>query len=316
MEVFRKAVDSKYPTTQPGTVEFLKAELARINADFPNLLPEFDDMTYFWGKEAYSDNVRYFPEGICSYLSAAIARLKAEMEEDETTPVTQTREFGFIRDAALRSILERDYREIQAAYIAKCWKSVIILSGGAIEAIVAGILSANASSATSATKAPRNPDITAWDLNDLINVAVELGLITPGVEKLSHSVREYRNLVHPGMKLGKSSWSSKRKLRSRWRSYIWCTGNCPVHSGLELESSPSVGDSPPPPADSSPSAADMPPPEEDSSPPSANTPPPGVDKSPLSLSALHQVFRRYTWQTLLAHIIAPSCFYLTEFIVN
>jgi hypothetical protein len=50
-------------------------------------------------------------------------------------------------------------------------------------------------------KAPRNTDPTKWDLSDLINVAVDLKLVRTGVEKLSHSVREYRNLVHPGNEL-------------------------------------------------------------------------------------------------------------------
>lgn len=33
---------------------------------------------------------------------------------------------------------------------------------------------------------------------DLINVAVELKLVSAGVEKLSHPIREFRNLIHPG----------------------------------------------------------------------------------------------------------------------
>jgi hypothetical protein len=44
---------------------------------------------------------------------------------------------------------------------------------------------------------------TRWDLSELINVAVELQLVTEGVEKLSHSIREYRDLVHPGREIRK-----------------------------------------------------------------------------------------------------------------
>jgi hypothetical protein len=103
-----------------------------------------------------------------------------------------------VKDPKLRKILERDYQEIQRAYNAKCWKSVIIVSGGAIEAILTDLLLQHESRAKSATKAPKLQDLTRWDLSDLINVSVELGLASQATEKLSHSVREYRNLVHPG----------------------------------------------------------------------------------------------------------------------
>ena len=54
------------------------------------------------------------------------------------------------------------------------------------------------SASKQAESAPNKPDISRWDLSELINVAVELPLVTSGLEKLSHSIREYRNLVHPG----------------------------------------------------------------------------------------------------------------------
>lgn len=101
----------------------------------------------------------------------------------------------------MQKIIERDYLEIQRAFVAKCWKSVIILSGGAIEAILTDVLMANERSAKSASKAPNKPDIRKWDLADLINVSVELEFVEVGVDKLSHSVREYRNLIHPGNEL-------------------------------------------------------------------------------------------------------------------
>jgi hypothetical protein len=135
-------------------------------------------------------------------LAAAVSRLKTALEAPESRPVTETREFTCVSDAALRRILERDYQEIQRAYIATCWKSVIILAGGAIEATLADLLLRHQERAVKATKAPSRPDVRAdprqWDFTTLIDVAVELELVSVGVEKLSHAVRGYRNLVHPG----------------------------------------------------------------------------------------------------------------------
>jgi len=146
-----------------------------------------------------ASGTRYYDiAGLRSYLSRVIGRLQIESEEPADTPVTERREFAFIRSRDLRRIVERDYAEAQRAFIAECWKSTIVLAGGMIEAILSDLLLANQTLVTGATKAPKNPDISRWDLADLINVAVELKLVSAGVEKLSHPIREFRNLIHPG----------------------------------------------------------------------------------------------------------------------
>jgi hypothetical protein len=75
---------------------------------------------------------------------------------------------------------------------------VIILCGSAIEAVLTDLLLKNAAQSQGSSKAPKSPDITRWGFADLIEVAVDLDLVTSGSHKLSHSVRDYRNLIHPG----------------------------------------------------------------------------------------------------------------------
>ena len=65
------------------------------------------------------------------------------IEETADTPVTQRKQFGFVSSNKLREIIERDYAEAQRAFIGECWKSVIVLSGGMIEAILSDLLMAN-----------------------------------------------------------------------------------------------------------------------------------------------------------------------------
>ncbi len=178
-------------------VRTLEQEVSRINADFPALLPPFRDYD-FYSHEGSSRRPLYRISGILSYLAVALARVRTSIEPTESAPVTQVREFLFVKDAQLREVLERDYSEIQRAYIARCWKSVIILSGGAIEAMLLDQLVHDQANARASSKAPKEPDIMKWDLVNLIAVCVDLGYVSAGVEKLSHSVREYRNLVHPG----------------------------------------------------------------------------------------------------------------------
>jgi hypothetical protein len=179
----------------------LAEELDEIEADFPGLLPPFEpDRFLLRFREARGG---YSNHALRMYLGRVIAKVETAIDTTESTPVTQKREYPFVADTKLREILERDDSEIQRAYVAQCWKSVIILAGGAIEALLLDRLQQDAAKAKAAGKAPKQPDLTKWDLGDLIAVCVELGFVSSGADKLSHSVREYRNLVHPGNEIRK-----------------------------------------------------------------------------------------------------------------
>jgi len=167
-------------------------ELALLGEEFPDLVP-FDVKKVRLQAGTKSNII-----AVMGMLSMVVGRLQTVFEESTNVPVTEKREFKFVNDSDLRSIIERDYEEIQRAFIAGCWKSVIILCGGSIEAILTDLFLVNKTAALSAKSAPKSNDITRWDLSGLIDVAVELKLVSTGVQKLSHPLREYRNLVHPG----------------------------------------------------------------------------------------------------------------------
>lgn len=196
LEVFKEA---EHVNIEGDPVDHLEEEVREVNSLQPGTLPAFVKAKY--RSHSHAGTSYYKVSGIRSYLVSAIARLDAELETVDGVPVTQTLEFGFIKDVGLRKLVERDYNEIQRAFVVNCHKAVIVLCGGTIEAILAALLLANDSDARSAGAAPRKDDILAWSLSDLIEVSVELELISKSTEKLSQSVREYRNLVHPGNEL-------------------------------------------------------------------------------------------------------------------
>jgi len=118
------------------------------------------------------------------------------------SPIAEAREFDFVKDDDVRAILERDYVEAQTAFAAQCWKSVIILCGGVIEATLLDLLLTDPAAACAAKGAPKGkPDLRKLDLSDVIRVAVELGIVGPGLDRLSDTLRQYRNLIHPGVEL-------------------------------------------------------------------------------------------------------------------
>jgi len=195
--VLEASSEKEYQLIKESNLITLEAELNSIQSEFPGLIPKFDKQQHF-SHTGTSQRRLYYATGILGVIEMVLARLEAVIEESKSTPVTETREFRFVAEGKLRGILERDYAEIQRAYVSECWKSVIILSGSAIEAILLDRLQTEAAKARLSSKAPREPDITRWDLAQLIDVTVDLWPDLAGVEKLSHSVRGYRNLVHPG----------------------------------------------------------------------------------------------------------------------
>ena len=171
-------------------------EIKHIQNEYPDLVP-FD--VDYYGRLQGSQYIDYI--AFRSNLAKVITRLESEIDQTADISVTEKLQFPFIVDSTLRSIVERDYEEIQKASISNCYKSVIILCGGTIEAILTDVLLKNKPQATSSESAPRIKDISRWTFSDLIDVVVELNLVTVGVQKLSHPLREYRNIIHPSYEI-------------------------------------------------------------------------------------------------------------------
>ena len=114
---------------------------------------------------------------------------------------TEESELEFVQDPELRDILEQDLAELRTVYDASACKSCLILAGGLLEGILADTLRADPQAARSAIPEQLgNPtkDASSWDLNQLVTVAVHLGILKRTSGHLGHALREYRNLIHPG----------------------------------------------------------------------------------------------------------------------
>ncbi len=117
--------------------------------------------------------------------------------------------FDFLHDNDLKNIVERDYYELSTIiFPERAWKSVVILSGSILEAILFDILSNenNIDKTNNSSKAPRNQNSeiipiqndSRWTLQKLIEVSVDIEVL-PEKRALSidQVLRDYRNFVHP-----------------------------------------------------------------------------------------------------------------------
>jgi hypothetical protein len=125
-----------------------------------------------------------------------------------------SRSFDFIKDTALRAIIERDYRELTVrTYPSHAEKSTVILAGSILESILFDQLATDPAvkaRAVSSGVAPTDKhdnvlDIEKWRLEDLIRVAAAIAILPKEKEKtIDQTLRDYRNFIHP-----------KKEIRSR-----------------------------------------------------------------------------------------------------
>ncbi|MEW2921060.1 MULTISPECIES: hypothetical protein [Flavobacteriaceae] len=102
----------------------------------------------------------------------------------------------------ITSVLENRLSEIKTCLNAKSPLAVIFLSGSTLEGILLGIALNNPqkfNSAVSSTKdkTGKVKPLHNWTLQQLIDTACEIGIIMEDVKKFSHSLRDFRNYIHP-----------------------------------------------------------------------------------------------------------------------
>ena len=162
------------------------------------------------GNTVFPIMLRSFKDATVRLLSQASTTLDSYLGADA---LAKTREFAYVRDVDLRGIVERDYHELVIKlFPTGSWKSVVILAGSILEALLGDLLTRDpvrVSSAESASSAPKKKgggprDITSdaredeWMLFDLIQVADELKLLPAGWKEGLHvNLRDPRNYVHP-----------------------------------------------------------------------------------------------------------------------
>lgn len=122
-------------------------------------------------------------------------------------------DLSFVTNVELRKILDRDVAELNIARsqgLEKTAKTCMVLCGSIAEALLLEKLSQNVAAAVAKAFSlppnlrPRLPNnLEDWDLNEIINVAVNLSppLLPDDASTGAHQLRRWRNLIHPGREL-------------------------------------------------------------------------------------------------------------------
>lgn len=105
-------------------------------------------------------------------------------------------------DGMVSAILDQRIAEIERCYSSGAYLSVILISGSTLEGILLGIAIQHPKQFNTAASSPKDGSgkvrqFHEWSLSSFIDVAYELRLVQHDIQKFSHTLREFRNYIHP-----------------------------------------------------------------------------------------------------------------------
>jgi len=136
-----------------------------------------------------------------------------KIEIDETaTPITEDeflkREFSDISiaeiglESVVSEILQQRIMEIEQCFSAGAYLSVILLAGSTLEGILLGLARKHPKQFNTSKASPKDTSgkvrkFDEWSLSAFIDVVRDINLIQHDTQKFSHSLRDFRNYIHP-----------------------------------------------------------------------------------------------------------------------
>lgn len=109
---------------------------------------------------------------------------------------------GLGLDGPVSTVLEHRIKEIEKCFSASSPLAVILLAGSTLEGILLGLAIQypnhfNSTKASPKDGAGKVKQFQNWSLANFIDVAKELALLQHDTFKFSHSLRDFRNYIHP-----------------------------------------------------------------------------------------------------------------------
>ena len=108
-------------------------------------------------------------------------------------------------DGPTQHVISERIKEIQNCFAAKASLAVVFLCGSTLEGILLATAQNHPKYFNQASSAPKKSDQVLpfydWKLVSLIDVSHEIGILGEDVKKHSHSLRDFRNYIHPFQQL-------------------------------------------------------------------------------------------------------------------
>lgn len=128
--------------------------------------------------------------------------LGSDDPEQSTEPIPPPDFLSLGLGGSIGELLDLRWREAQICVDHGAYLSATIAMGGLLEGLLLGVLSNHPKEANRCGAAPKDRTGSVkkfgdWTLSEMIDVAHDVGWFDLDVKRFSHSLREFRNLVHP-----------------------------------------------------------------------------------------------------------------------
>lgn len=105
-------------------------------------------------------------------------------------------------EGTVNEILDQRIKEIEKCFFGKAYLAVILMAGSTLEGTLLGVANKNPRSFSSAKASPKDgvgkvKQFHEWTLSAFIDVAHELRIVQHDTQKFSHTLRDFRNYIHP-----------------------------------------------------------------------------------------------------------------------
>jgi len=125
-------------------------------------------------------------------------------------------------ETGLSKVIEQRISEIEICLRNNAPLAVIFLCGSVLEGLLLNFATKNPQKFNTAKSAPKDKDgkikkFYEWALRNFIEVAYEIGFIDLDVKKYSHSLRDFRNYIHPYQQMSSNFMPDKHTAEIGWK---------------------------------------------------------------------------------------------------
>lgn len=125
-------------------------------------------------------------------------------------------------DGTITDVLNYRFSEIKICLEKEAPLSAIFLIGSTLEGILLGVALKNVKEFNQANSSPKDKEgkvkqFQLWTLSNFIDVAYELKLLNLDVKKFSHTLRDFRNYIHPYEQMSSKFQPDKHTAQICWQ---------------------------------------------------------------------------------------------------
>ena len=125
-------------------------------------------------------------------------------------------------DGTVTEILKLRINEIEKCLSADAPLSVIFLAGSTLEGVLLGVALKYPKEFNQTKSSPKDEEgkvrqYPDWTLSNFIDVAYEVGLLAEDVKKYSHTLRDFRNYIHPYQQMNSRFNPDKHTAKISWQ---------------------------------------------------------------------------------------------------